>query len=62
LLPLLLLLLSAGGHKGNVAVPSPDKLQLHLQWDDPYGGTGLDEVNTAADADAAAAVGLVILL
>ncbi|KAF6266122.1 hypothetical protein COO60DRAFT_644181 [Scenedesmus sp. NREL 46B-D3] len=32
-----------GGHKGRVAVPSPDKLQLHLQWDDPYGGTGLDE-------------------
>jgi hypothetical protein len=47
-------------------VPSPDKLQLHLEWDDPYGGTGLDEVNTAAAAAAAAAaadvVGLLCLL
>jgi hypothetical protein len=48
---------AVGGHKGHVAVASADKLQLHLQWDDPYGGTGLDEVNTAA---AAAAVGLAL--
>uniref|UniRef100_A0A383VSN2 Uncharacterized protein n=1 Tax=Tetradesmus obliquus TaxID=3088 RepID=A0A383VSN2_TETOB len=32
-----------GGHKGRVEVAAPDRLQLHLQWDDPYGGTGLDE-------------------
>lgn len=39
----LLGLLPAGGHRGRVCVPAKDKLQLHLTWDDPYGGQGLDD-------------------
>lgn len=33
----------AGGHRGHASAAAPDRLNLHLTWDDPYGGAGLDE-------------------
>jgi hypothetical protein len=34
---------SAGKHSAKISTPSPDKLVIDLEWEDPYGGVGVDE-------------------
>ena len=33
----------AGKHTAKISTPSPEKLLIQLEWEDPYGGVGVDE-------------------